>query len=120
MKYLAILLALGLISLTACKKDKEDNLIYGTVQTDAAWNTTYVLIKDPGKRQQDFLCDKTIGMLSSMYPNCGIAVAVSNLPDHLKVSGTKIKFSKWEFTAIPAAAHVLRTIEIKDAQLANW
>ena len=120
MKYLAILLALGLISLTACKKDKKDNFIYGTVQTDAAGNTTYVVIRDFEQKQQDFLCDKTIGMLSSMYPNCGMAVNVSNLPTALKVSGTKIKFSEWEFTAIPAAAHVLRTIEIKDAQLANW
>lgn len=120
MKYLAIVLALGLISLMACKKDKEKNLIYGTVQMDAAWNTTYILIKDPGQRQQDFLCDYTVAMFSSLYPNCGSAVAVSNLPDHLKATGTKIKFSKWEFKAVPAAAYVVRTIEIKDAQLTDW
>lgn len=120
MKYLAIVLALGLISLTACKKDKEKNIIYGTVQSDAGGNNTYVVIKDPSFRKHDFLCESMVGMLSSFYPNCSMAVIVSNLPTALKASGTKIKFSKWEFKAVPAAAHVLRTIEIKDAKLASW
>lgn len=78
MKYLALILALGLISLTACKKDKEKNIIYGTVQADGV--ETFVLIKDPDHVKQDFLCEKMVGMLSSFYPNCSIAVAVSNLP----------------------------------------
>jgi len=91
-----IVSALILFTLFSCKKEKNTwTTATVTQQASCLPNSRMVILDNPDRIKHPFLCDPTLAMLSSSYPNCGSSAVILNLPTALSQPGTQIKFSQW-------------------------
>ena len=112
-----LVVAFVFLSILSCNKE-DDQWITGTVVQDHGCfpNTWLVRLDNPNYLKYSFLCDPSAVTMSSWTNNCDNSVFILDLPLHLRQTGTRIKFSKWEdkgllcFSSIFAPHH----LEVQD------
>ena len=84
-----------LASFAACSKEKDGEVITGTVQQAGGCfgNSWLVHIDNGNADQYSFLCKSPA---STSGFNCSNSVYIINMPSALSQSGKRIKFSRWE------------------------
>lgn len=107
-------------SFLACKKAVLPD-IRGTVVTQGGASPASYLVEidNPDSKVQQFICDDFSPLPPVARYNCRNSVYIINLPETLKVNGTKIIFNRFKNLGpnpIWSSTHVPRDIEVLDVR----